>query len=273
MQIGAKLAAYKNRLFEMVQFKLDEGKEEKQIMKELKDEFDPTLEVLDEIEQAFFKQANSSDRLVKYDEIMRAVTQAYNDWEISEEDYNKVKAVYDSLDDPAHIASYLEELQKVTTEILNNKTAKIKKLPEEEKWRVYSEAGKNMGTYDTVGEAKDRLRQIEFFKHQSLVDSGPPIPEFTEGGEAALTEEIAIAGEYNIQIPKGLRGHIHKIKDDGFIQAQFDIDDIIINGEEGEAANSPVKKEFEEIYGHYIEVNLVPEVLEPIEDKTLAANE
>ena len=32
-------------------------------------------------------------------------------------------------------------------------------------WRVVAESGRNMGTYKTKREAKERLRQIEFFKH------------------------------------------------------------------------------------------------------------
>lgn len=34
------------------------------------------------------------------------------------------------------------------------------------KYRVYSEKGKNMGTYDSLDKAKKRLSQIEFFKHK-----------------------------------------------------------------------------------------------------------
>jgi|ERR1700722_12218559 len=35
------------------------------------------------------------------------------------------------------------------------------------KWKVFSHKGKVLGTYDTKEEANKRLRQIEFFKHQS----------------------------------------------------------------------------------------------------------
>jgi hypothetical protein len=34
-------------------------------------------------------------------------------------------------------------------------------------YRVVSESGRNMGTYRTMDEAKRRLKQIEFFKHQA----------------------------------------------------------------------------------------------------------
>jgi hypothetical protein len=33
-------------------------------------------------------------------------------------------------------------------------------------YRVVAESGRNMGTYKTEGEAKKRLRQIEYFKHK-----------------------------------------------------------------------------------------------------------
>lgn len=45
------------------------------------------------------------------------------------------------------------------------KFAKIRKLPNG-KYRVYSEKGKNLGTYDSHAGAKKRLRQVEFFKHR-----------------------------------------------------------------------------------------------------------
>jgi hypothetical protein len=40
----------------------------------------------------------------------------------------------------------------------------IKKIKGE--FQVQSEKGRNMGTYKTEGEAKKRLRQIEYFKHK-----------------------------------------------------------------------------------------------------------
>lgn len=45
-----------------------------------------------------------------------------------------------------------------------SKFAFIKRLPNG-KYRVLSESGKNLGTYDTKNKAKARLRQIEMFKH------------------------------------------------------------------------------------------------------------
>jgi len=42
----------------------------------------------------------------------------------------------------------------------------IRKLPGKNKWRVYSEEGRNLGTYDSLKAAKERLRQVHFFKNK-----------------------------------------------------------------------------------------------------------
>jgi hypothetical protein len=44
------------------------------------------------------------------------------------------------------------------------KVSYIKRLPNG-KWRVLSESGKNLGTYDTRPKAVKRLKQVEMFKH------------------------------------------------------------------------------------------------------------
>ena len=45
------------------------------------------------------------------------------------------------------------------------KIAFIRKLPNG-KYRVYSHTGKNLGTSDTLEEAKKRLSEVEYFKHK-----------------------------------------------------------------------------------------------------------
>lgn len=45
------------------------------------------------------------------------------------------------------------------------KTAVIKKI-NENTWRVYSEKGKNLGTYHSLKAAKKRLKDVEFFKRK-----------------------------------------------------------------------------------------------------------
>lgn len=50
------------------------------------------------------------------------------------------------------------------------KIARIKKIPGG-KYRVLSEKGKNLGTYNSRKKAVKRLRQVEYFKHQDDNDS------------------------------------------------------------------------------------------------------
>lgn len=57
-----------------------------------------------------------------------------------------------------------EQIEKFANLCEFLKLSFIKKLPNG-KYRVLSEKGKNLGTYDTKSEAKKRLRQVEFFKH------------------------------------------------------------------------------------------------------------
>jgi hypothetical protein len=47
------------------------------------------------------------------------------------------------------------------------KVAYIRKLPNG-KYRVFSQKGKNLGTYKSREAAKKRLRQIEYFKHMDV---------------------------------------------------------------------------------------------------------
>ena len=54
--IAEQIFAAKNRLFDLVQKKIDEGKDEKAIMKELKEGYTADPAVLSEIEQTFFKK-------------------------------------------------------------------------------------------------------------------------------------------------------------------------------------------------------------------------
>lgn len=49
------------------------------------------------------------------------------------------------------------------------KVGYIRKLPSG-KYRVYSESGRNMGTYDSKEDAKKRLGQIEYFKNNDKAD-------------------------------------------------------------------------------------------------------
>jgi len=48
------------------------------------------------------------------------------------------------------------------------KTAIIRKI-DKNTWRVYSEKGKNLGTYHSLKEAKKRLKDVEFFKRKDKI--------------------------------------------------------------------------------------------------------
>lgn len=60
----------------------------------------------------------------------------------------------------------------------NIKLGFIRKLPNG-KYRVLSEKGKNLGTFDSKSKAKKRLQQVEYFKHNSA-DDGRSIIDLTE---------------------------------------------------------------------------------------------
>lgn len=47
--------------------------------------------------------------------------------------------------------------------------AHIEKLPNGKYRLVSKKTGKNLGTYDTLEEAKKREREVEYFKHKAMV--------------------------------------------------------------------------------------------------------
>ncbi len=70
------------------------------------------------------------------------------------------------------------------------------------KFRVLSEKGKNMGTYDTKEEAKERLRQIEFFKLKNrkksnldddLLAVAEEIGKFSKSAKESIIELIKLS--------------------------------------------------------------------------------
>jgi len=64
----------------------------------------------------------------------------------------------------------IKELVNIFYKTAMIKLGFVKKLPNG-KYRVFSETGKNMGTYNSKEQAKKRLRQIEFFKHKKASKS------------------------------------------------------------------------------------------------------
>ncbi len=61
------------------------------------------------------------------------------------------------------------------------KVAYIKQIGKN-KFRVYSEKGRNMGTYNSRAAAKKRLRDIEYFKHKNSAEDNYVFPRGGEGG-------------------------------------------------------------------------------------------
>lgn len=67
------------------------------------------------------------------------------------------------------------------------KVSYIKKLPSGE-YRVYSEKGRNMGTYSSHNEASKRIKVIEYFKHQDDVRDGDVNHYYDRGGLGEVPE-------------------------------------------------------------------------------------
>ena len=68
------------------------------------------------------------------------------------------------------------------------KVAKIRKLPGG-KYRVLSQKGKNLGTFDSEKAAKKHLKQVEYFKHldKSDAEDGASIIDLTDADEFAYS--------------------------------------------------------------------------------------
>jgi len=47
------------------------------------------------------------------------------------------------------------------------KVSYIRKTPNKQEWCVYSKKGKSLGCYPSMKLAKERLRQVEYFKHKA----------------------------------------------------------------------------------------------------------
>ena len=169
-KIAEGLFAAKNRLFDFVQKSLDEGKEEKEIMKTIKETLTADPAVLSEIEYTFFKKKDKSASIAsvvpikqvsinpyrtkkavdvtelfkEYDAIMDAATDMHTEGIISDEEYTSIDKAHKSLDDPAHIVSYLEELKELMEKAMaTNKAAS---------WIDDAKVGDQVELNDEIGE-------------------------------------------------------------------------------------------------------------------------
>lgn len=73
----------------------------------------------------------------------------------------------------------------------------IRKLPNG-KYRVFSEKGKNMGTFDSKEQAKKRLKQIEFFKHKKASKKIIDLTNISEISYSAIMRELRNQCDYEI---------------------------------------------------------------------------
>ena len=84
LKIADKLAEAKNYLYEVVQKKIEEGKDQTTIIKEIKKEFSPNESVICDIENTFFKTAY----------IGSGINELYEEGEISDDIYTTIGKKY-----------------------------------------------------------------------------------------------------------------------------------------------------------------------------------
>jgi len=107
------------------------------------------------------------------------------------------------------------------------RTAKIKKHPKQNKWTVYSEKGRSMGTYDSLGAAKKRLGQIEFFKHKNKINNILE-PKFHGKKPSFLDVEIKQASITEPPLGEEMKNNLYKLaKNLKMIHHEEEADDIM----------------------------------------------
>ena len=282
LKIADKLAEVKNYLYEVVQKKIEEGKEKDTIIKEIKKEFSPNESVICAIENTFFKIAYIGPGINELyeegeisDDTYATIGKKYREMESqivplfgkgkhqSQEEFERafaqwIRAAYPNIYD--RVASKENVDFSDIPEVDFSKVSYIKKVKDKEKWRVYSESGKNLGTYDSVKDAKSRLKEIEFFKHKKKSNNNPYLQKQAGtlvGKEIQLRNDTVIKfNEFNIVVPTTAFGIITK---ENPIIAQFDIDDIqMFKAPNGKLyyTKEEVEEEFQKKYGHYWEMEV-----------------
>lgn len=285
-RIGENLVKAQNYLYEVVQKKLDEGKDQATIIKEIKKEFAPNEHVICDIENTFFKKAY----------IGPYINEMYEEGEISDKDFRDIGTAYRELENKFVFqkGKTHDEFERAFTnwirinypniyektasnenidisdipEIDFSKVSYIKKLPGKEKWRVFSESGKNMGTFDSMAKAKKHLKEIEFFKRKKSLKNPYKKLSYNDlnlaiGDEVQIIKEtVVVFNEFEITLPEGAFGVVTKVNP---LVAQFDIDDIgMYNIETNEIDKEVVEKQFQDKYGHYFTVQLDDEFIKPV---------
>ena len=95
-----------------------------------------------------------------------------------------------------------------------NKISYIKKIPSG-KYRVFSEKGKNLGTYDSKPEAEKRLQQIEYFKHKKA-SKNLDLSELDEFSYSSVLREVRkqLSEDLYLKFIKIYKDHFDKLYHD-----------------------------------------------------------
>jgi hypothetical protein len=125
-------------------------------------------------------------------------------------------------------ASYLDEKYGYFHNLEIMKLAYVRKLPSG-KWRVFSEKGKNLGTFHSKEKAEKHLREIEYFKHIKKASNDDSI-DLTNIDNLSLS---AIMRELRKQCDDGVINEFLSIHKDIF-------DRLIIEGKDKGVANKAI---------------------------------
>ena len=98
-KIADGLFAAKNRMFDFVQQRLNEGKNEKEIMKELKETVTADPSMLAEIEQTFFKKKAYFNPEILFSSMLYDINSLWEDGYVSQSEVNEVIDQYASLEE------------------------------------------------------------------------------------------------------------------------------------------------------------------------------
>jgi len=79
--------------------------------------------------------------------------------------FDVMSNVFDSMVDWSE-GFFGESMEKLLKDASLRREGVIRKTPDKEEWCVYSKKGKNLGCYPSLSQAKKRLQQVEYFKHQ-----------------------------------------------------------------------------------------------------------
>lgn len=170
----------KDYLYTEVQKKIDEGKNKDQIVKEITIEFNPTQLNITNIEEDFATELTPTNSGEYIEIITSPISLIYPIFEMlkGKNPYWDFRIINDDLLEDQYKIEAREGLCPWIEEEIENilatlrhasieKISIIKKTRGKNEWCVHSKkTNRNMGCYDSIKGAKNRLKEIEFFKHK-----------------------------------------------------------------------------------------------------------